>query len=572
MHKYEKKSILALNIIVVQMLFLFFTGPSFSVNIGDPFPLFRTANTLEPEECFYLGIECGDDFALNDLYHEVIVIEFLNVYCHTCRTQVEIFNDLFLTIEKDPDLNEKVRIIGMAVGNSVEEIKEFKDNFGALYPILSDLKKTIFNMTANIQGTPHTYIIRKEEKRFVIDYHAGGVSSKDRYLSTIKFALRGNLSGTEPGNKAAGYAFKSGGVLFDEKKFTGKRVILYFPVDKTYTLEIDTRYTQNQIQILHKILKKYPDLNVILFKYPGLSADFRKIGQQDSFYAAELVNKENVGRFGSDDKPTIYYINEYGRIAFKGDAITLYNAESILEGKEYLPAPAMGEDEIINLIEAHIEKLGKKVIETEKFVMQNQNKIFVTAITPKRDGLFRFSRLASELSLCDICHDSHFVYVVDQEGIIKEFIPIQLTKQGNVPWDEEDRLRIKKSVVGKSIFDDFTFNPKADAISTATMTSSLVFESLNRGKDIFGDFKDYKFRRGYWRQTCFQNICTIKMQTEKIKNEDKKFVLNDTTLNAMLSGGKFSGCPQQGFYIVLDGDMLCSVHGINTHGCGQSIH
>lgn len=569
----NKKQVLIRNFAAIQMLFLFYAGFSFSLNIGDSFPSFSIPNPLKPYECDYLGIECGKDFSLKNLQQNVIVVEFFNVHCFTCRMQVEVFNDLFLSIKKDPTLSEKVRILGIAVRNYSEEVAEFKENLGVLYPILPDPQKVIFKMTRDFQGIPHAYILRKDEKCFIIDYHAGGAFSKDKYLSSIKIALRDKLSGVRQWNKVQGYSFISGGKSFDEKSFEGKKVILYFPIDKINPLAIDIRNTENQIGVLYKIKNKYPGINIVVFKYPGFLAELLKKFQPSSFYTVEQGDGKAVKTFGSPDEPTIYYINEFGRIAFKGDSITLSSVHNIIIGSEYIPVPDISEEDIINLIEEHIEKLGIKVISTEKVTMENRNLVYITTTFPRRGGIFLFSRLESKPSLCDVCHDSHFIYIIDQEGTIKDFIPVKLTKLENTLWSEDDIKKTKKSIVGKSILGKFPFNPKVDAVTAATMTTSLVFEALSEGKDVFGEFKDYNFRRKFWEQICFKNICKIKQAIRQKKKAPGFKGRDDKVTHNLLSEIEMPECPLQGEYIVPaveilpEVDILCSVHGYNSQGC-----
>ncbi len=552
-------------ICTIQTCIVFMTTPSHCVNIGDPFPLFMQPHSLSQDECAYLGIPCSEDFALGDLAQDVIILEFLNVYCHTCRIQVEIFNDLYGSIQEDPQLAGKVCIVGIAVGNTVEEVGDFKREFGARYPIVTDPEKVLFKMTGNIQGTPHTYILRKEEKRFIIDYHAGGVSSHDRYLKTITFAMRGSFAGTEPGNKASGYSFVSEGKRYDQTMFKGKRVILYFPVDKNYPLAIDTRNSKNQIELLYKILARFPDMSAIVYAYHGFSIPAKPTPA--SLYIGRPSDKQPLDNFTTPDSPTIYYINEYGRIAYKGEAITLYNAEAIIEGKEYKPTLDMTEKEIIALIEKKISTFAKEVLSTEKFVMENRQAVYVSTLAPKRDGLFWFSRLESKPSLCDICHDTHFIYIMDHDGRIIDFIPLQLTKYGNVTWTEDDTRTFKDTVVGKNIFDTFSFNPKVDALTQATMSSSLVFEGFNQAKDVFAEFKEYKFRSTHWKQTCFETMCTIQHVIGQSKQADPALVADNAVLKDIITRHKLPACPLQGMYIMVDGSILCSIHGINMQGC-----
>ena len=167
----------------------------------------------------YLKAPAGRELSLKDIGHKIILIEFLNVYCHTCRGQVPIFNDLYAAIKKDPVLSKSVCMLGIAVGNSLEEVNEFKKTFGAVYPILPDPQKAVFNMTGNIRGTPQSYILSGDRERFIIYYHAGAVSTPEPYLRELQSALRGEITGTAVGNKIPDYSFHLPGKDLQSERF-----------------------------------------------------------------------------------------------------------------------------------------------------------------------------------------------------------------------------------------------------------------------------------------------------------------------------------------------------------------
>jgi len=146
---------------------------------GDVFPDFTLDNTLSAEDSAYLGVPPGGVISVKDLQHDVVLIEFLNVYCHTCREQVQIFNQLLSTINKDPVLSEKVRMVGIAVKNTPEEIRDFRKEFGAAYPVLADSGKKAFTSIGSPHATPHTYVIAWGEgrKRFTSSIIIGGESN-----------------------------------------------------------------------------------------------------------------------------------------------------------------------------------------------------------------------------------------------------------------------------------------------------------------------------------------------------------------------------------------------------------
>ena len=77
------------------------------------------------------------------------------------------------------------------------------------------------------------------------------------------------------------------------------------------------------------------------------------------------------------------------------------------------------------------------------------------------------------------------MYLFDFSGTIRAFHPIHLTKYNNEEWDGRDIAEIRSSVLLRNILAPFTFDPQVDAVSTATITSSVIFNSLSHGRTIF---------------------------------------------------------------------------------------
>ncbi len=109
-----------------------------------------------------------------------------------------------------------------------------------------------------------------------------------------------------------------------------------------------------------------------------------------------------------------------------------------------------------------------------------------------KDGkeYYLFAEVVSQKPTCDVCHDYHFIYIFDSSGKILQFIPIQLSKYGNVPWDEADVDKMRRKIVGRYIYNPFPFNGRVDAVTSATITSAGIFNELNQGQTIYQELKD----------------------------------------------------------------------------------
>ena len=101
-----------------------------------------------------------------------------------------------------------------------------------------------------------------------------------------------------------------------------------------------------------------------------------------------------------------------------------------------------------------------------------------------------FAEVVSRPTLCDMCHDVHFAYVFNQKGKVLDFIPLQVTKWGNKKWSEEDVQLMRERLVGRFVFTSFEFNPELDAVSSATITSAVIFEGMSEGEELFEQLKE----------------------------------------------------------------------------------
>ncbi|HMA85525.1 MAG TPA: hypothetical protein VKN73_07465 [Desulfosalsimonadaceae bacterium] len=101
-----------------------------------------------------------------------------------------------------------------------------------------------------------------------------------------------------------------------------------------------------------------------------------------------------------------------------------------------------------------------------------------------------FAEVVSRPTLCDMCHDVHFAYVFNQKGKVLDFLPLQVTKWGNKKWSEKDVQLMRERLVGRFVFTSFEFNPELDAVSSATITSAVIFEGMSEGEELFGQLRE----------------------------------------------------------------------------------
>lgn len=151
--------------------------------------------------------------------------------------------------------------------------------------------------------------------------------------------------------------------------------------------------------------------------------------------------------------------------------------------------PPLSEEALMAKAREGMEASGGKVIQIEKISLKDGDWIYVGKVDFGTYQKNLFSKLASRRAVCDICHDTFFIYTFDPDGRVTEIVPLQLTKVGNLKWTEEDIKKLKTRTVGRSILKPFTFDPRVDSVSGATVTAVLIFDSLDKAKEIYEKLK-----------------------------------------------------------------------------------
>jgi peroxiredoxin len=150
------------------------------------------------------------------------------------------------------------------------------------------------------------------------------------------------------------------------------------------------------------------------------------------------------------------------------------------------------------LTDKELQEKVKNVFTTFNGEIKNFHKIALTTGSRKvftclveRNGRSEriFAEVISRPPACSDCHDIHFIYAFDTSGKILKFVPIQLTKKGNKIWNDDDVAKMRKRLLGESISQRLLFNPDVDAISSATITSAIIFDSLSQGASLLKELK-----------------------------------------------------------------------------------
>ena len=315
----------------------------------------------------YLGLADDAESLLRNIAADLIIVEFVSVYCPGCQMQAPVFNQLYSAMAKDPTLQAKVKMVAIGVGNNQREVSQFKKNQEVVFPMLPDPKFTVYERLANSMRAPYTVLLKKSRNGdlILVSSHMGLIRSYESFLEEIKAVMQysEDVLKLRQGERLAGDIVET-----TELKLSGEELIA---------------------KLRETMIKASSDKN--------LSVTIKAVPLPEG--------------------PKVYegYVNSDGR---------------------------------------HVKY---------------------------------FAVVVSRESICDICHAIQFIYVLDETGKLVSFEPIHLTKyeNGNKIWNEKDLEKMRQNVIGRSILEPIDFDPEVDAVTSATITSAVIFHALAQGKRIF---------------------------------------------------------------------------------------
>ncbi len=152
--------------------------------------------------------------------------------------------------------------------------------------------------------------------------------------------------------------------------------------------------------------------------------------------------------------------------------------------------PLFTEEELQYRVRNAFIATGGRIDEFAPVELPSGRRVYSAAMVKGEQRQPLFAEVVSRLSICDVCHDVHFIYVFDPSGNVVGFAPLQLTRWGNVNWTSDDIEKMKQRLIGKNLSQPFRFDPKVDAVTSATISSSIIFDGLRQGEQLLMELRD----------------------------------------------------------------------------------
>jgi peroxiredoxin len=153
--------------------------------VGDVFPEVKFSVPVESDYLTYLGLAKGDYFSIQDIKTKVVIVEILSMYCPHCQREAPRVNEVYELIEKDPSLKGKVKLIGIAAGNSSYEKKVFRERYSISFPLFEDGDFELHNTLGGVR-TPYFIGVKIDGGVPRVFYSKlGGFEKADEFLKMM---------------------------------------------------------------------------------------------------------------------------------------------------------------------------------------------------------------------------------------------------------------------------------------------------------------------------------------------------------------------------------------------------
>lgn len=414
----------------------------------------------------------GNLISLSSFPDKVVMLVHFNTYCHTCREDVPLINQIYQE-------HKSLQIIGIAYGNDNKETLEFIENYRPQYLILPDLQKKVYQKYF-VHTVPLIDIV---DRSGTIRYR-GKLDSYKEFKSVMDKIVeeKAVMVGSELWNKPPDFTLSTTqSETFRFYDIIGKKTVLltFFSVhDKT---------TRQVIEIMKTLYSRYrrEDLDLVRIAVRNRLKDIVKF--REKYYVnfpilidekgevAELYNIKELSR--------TFVINKKGKIRYVSDKISLANLESILVKIKSYFKEELPEKVLMKYLETVLPDANKY----DKINLQEDQEVYIGTSEQKEKIL---ARVVFKDVLCDVCTNVHFVYSFDLTGKIRKIVLIESIDLYGEPIEAQDYLqRIIQKANHKL---PLKLRKDVDAITGATQSCKLILEGLNETPEIINSIKEFR--------------------------------------------------------------------------------
>ncbi len=154
--------------------------------VGNDLPDIVLSTPEKPEFQQYLGIT-GNTFKIPQIRSKLVLVEIFSMYCPYCQKDAPVVNSLYDKIQKDEEIKDKIKLIGIGAGNSNYEVNFFRKTYNIKFPLFADADFSIHKKLGEVR-TPYFIGIKiKKDGTYSIIYSKrGSLENSEKFLKLIR--------------------------------------------------------------------------------------------------------------------------------------------------------------------------------------------------------------------------------------------------------------------------------------------------------------------------------------------------------------------------------------------------
>jgi peroxiredoxin len=155
--------------------------------VGTFLPEMTLSRPGDSTDLKYLGLlGSGTSFKVNQIKATVVIIQIYSMYCPYCQAEAPNVNRLYASIEDNPALKDKIKIIGIGAGNSKFETGIYKKKYTVAFPLIPDDNFKIHKIVGEVR-TPYFIAVTLDGAKppKVIYSKLGALENNDLFLAQI---------------------------------------------------------------------------------------------------------------------------------------------------------------------------------------------------------------------------------------------------------------------------------------------------------------------------------------------------------------------------------------------------
>lgn len=153
---------------------------------GGKLPVINLPIPKNPNEKIYLGISGDGFFKIHQVKATAVLIKIFNLYCPVCQSTAAAMAELYHQIEENPDLRNKIKLIGIGTGNSLLEVEVFTQTNHIPFPVFPDGDFTIHKLLGEVR-TPFFIATKmnRDGSHVIVHTHLGALTEVQAFLNLM---------------------------------------------------------------------------------------------------------------------------------------------------------------------------------------------------------------------------------------------------------------------------------------------------------------------------------------------------------------------------------------------------